>query len=90
MNLAAMNESKEKSRSKLRSVHLAPAPLPTTAQLPQLRGVRFERAAGRRAASSAHPDETPKSGRSAERGLAARSIWRRCSLLSDAPSLIPN
>ena len=50
-HLAAMNGSKDKSRSKLRPVGLAPATLPTTAQLPQLLGVRFEQAAGGRVAS---------------------------------------
>ena len=76
-HLAAMNGSKDKSRSKLRPVGLAPATLPTTAQLPQLLGVRFEQAAGGRVASSAQLDEISKPGRLAERGLATQSIWRR-------------
>ena len=49
----------DKSSIKLLPVGLVPATLPTTAQLLQLRGVRFERAVGRRAAPSTHPDDIP-------------------------------
>ena len=49
----------DKSSIKLLPIGLVAATLLTTAQLPQLRGVRFERAVGRRAAPSTHPDDTP-------------------------------